>query len=126
MRKKHRWDEPIPATVPNIEKDVKTDNTVTGAVLLALGFLGTVGIFLYVSNSRSAEISIYGIIGVAIAVIVVLMVGSVLATQHSRPGVTTAVGIFSSLTTGCLIAIIVVMVALASILHFLALTCNVH
>jgi hypothetical protein len=125
QRKKHRWNEPILAIVPNIEKDVKTDNTVMGVVLLTLGILGIVGIILYVLNSRSpTEISINGIIGVAITVIVVIMVGSVLTTQHSKPGVSTVVGIFSGLTTGCLIAMIVVMVVLASILHSCA-TCNI-
>ena len=75
VRRKHRWDEPIPVAAPDVEKDVKSDTTMIGSILLVLGILGILGIFLYVQGGqgRSPE----GVWAVGIATVVVISVGSI-------------------------------------------------
>jgi hypothetical protein len=128
-KKKRRWDDPIPTDVPNIEKDVKTDTTVIGVILLALGILGLIGIFLYLVNAVDAKHPpvVQGVFVVGVAVVVVVSVGLALMTRRSGPGVSTAVGIFSGLATGgmiaAVVAMVVMMIVISSIMNFCA-TCG--
>lgn len=126
--RKRRWNEPIPVAVPYVEKDVKTDTTIIGVILLALGGLGLIGIFLYLMNASSKNPpSPGGILVVGVAVVLVVSVGVALMTRRSGPGVSTAVGIATGLATGgmiaAVVAVVVMMIVAASILNF-CFTCG--
>lgn len=124
-RKKRHWAEPIPAEIVDIEKDVKTDTTVIGAILLTLGILGLVGIILYVVNLDFSKTppSPGGILAIGSAVLVLIVVGTVLGTRRAGAGMSTAVGVFSGVATAGLIAAVMMLLIVASILNFFC-TCG--